>query len=83
MPNDLVQWWKLQLPKTVERKQLNKEEKIAESLSAKNVIEVLYFSKFPYGFLNPNLISNCSIKLDLRNFQEQIVLTIHCSNKLF
>ena len=38
MPNDLVQWRKLQLPKTVERKQFNTEEKIAESLSAKNVI---------------------------------------------
>ena len=68
MANDLVQWRKLQLPKTVERKQLNKEEKIAESLSAKNVIETLYFSNFPCRFLNPNfpnLISNCSNVLDL------------------
>ena len=54
MPNDLVQWWKLQLPKTVERKQLNKEEKIAESLSAKNGFETLYFFNFSCKFLNPN-----------------------------
>ena len=83
MPNDLVQWWKLQLPKTVERKQLNKEEKIAESLSAKNVIEALHFSNFSCGFLNPNfsnLISNCFIVLDLRNFHEQVKKVICLKN---